>query len=196
MTRNVHVETGAAMALDDTAVVWCFDLDLWGQCVQAATVADSLAGFTSRHGDAQVAEMVDGDEQAFLRDLQPVRDDELDATRAILTVQRQRAIALLTDLPDAVLDRDDPTRLLPSFARWRTIRQMLWHIADTESRVSDPGLCHFLRCVFSVRLRVRHGIHPAEDRTHSGPGDTHSAPGSIRGPGCGTPRAWPWSGSS
>lgn len=46
----------------------------------------------------------------------------------------------MTSSPPEVLDFDDPTRLLPTWARWRTLRQMAWHLADTESRYYLPGL--------------------------------------------------------
>ena len=39
-----------------------------------------------------------------------------------------------------MLDYDEPTRILPAWARWRTLRQMAWHIADTESRYYLPSL--------------------------------------------------------
>lgn len=140
MTREVFLETGVGMALDDAAAVWSFDLDLWGRCVQARSGDGAISTFIVAFGPAQLVETVHGNEQAFARDLQPLLDDELDATLAILTEQRERAILLLTSLPDKVLDHDDPARELPSYARWRTIRQMLWHIADTESRYYLPSL--------------------------------------------------------
>jgi hypothetical protein len=39
-----------------------------------------------------------------------------------------------------VLDWDDPQRVLPPWAWWRTLRQMAWHVADTESRYYLPRL--------------------------------------------------------
>ena len=38
------------------------------------------------------------------------------------------------------LDNDDPDRTLPGFAHWRTLRQMAWHLADTESRYYLPAV--------------------------------------------------------
>lgn len=138
--RQVFVETGAALAFDDGAAAWSFDLDLWGRCVQSTTSSQALREFRSRYGTARVAETIHGDEQAFVRDLQPLRDAELEATLSIHAAQRARAVMLASSLPAAALDHVDEARALPSFARWRTIRQMLWHVADTESRYYLPSL--------------------------------------------------------
>jgi hypothetical protein len=54
--------------------------------------------------------------------------------------RQQRSESLVGDLTDTALDADDPARQLPRFATWRTIRQMAWHIADTESRYYLPCL--------------------------------------------------------
>ncbi|MGH8793873.1 MAG: hypothetical protein ACRDXX_14670, partial [Stackebrandtia sp.] len=34
----------------------------------------------------------------------------------------------------------DPERTLPTWARWRTLRQMAWHLVDCESRYYLPML--------------------------------------------------------
>jgi hypothetical protein len=62
------------------------------------------------------------------------------ATLAILDDARQKTIALLHSCTAAELDFAEPTRSLPSFADWHTLRQMGWHIADTESRYYLPSL--------------------------------------------------------
>ncbi|CAN5153722.1 hypothetical protein BH20ACT8_BH20ACT8_20010 [soil metagenome] len=123
MTR-AYVEPGTGMHVDDATVAWTFDLERWGECGLGSDEATALAALGDP--DAQ-AERIHGDEQAFVRDRQPASDAELDATMAILAKTRAATLALLAGLPDAVLDWDDPDRILPSWARWRTLRQLAWH---------------------------------------------------------------------
>lgn len=47
---------------------------------------------------------------------------------------RAETIQLISSASDAELDYDDPERLLPAWATWRTPRQLAQHIADTETR--------------------------------------------------------------
>ncbi len=54
--RQIFVESGVRMAASDGAAVWCFDLDLWGVCVQARTADDAVAAWESAHGAAKVVE--------------------------------------------------------------------------------------------------------------------------------------------
>lgn len=138
--REVFVESAVAMAYDAGAAVWSFDPDLWGTCIQAPTIEDAVRAFERRHGPATVVEQIEGDEQGFLRDRLPASDLEVALTLETLASQRRRTIRLFEGLPDAVLDRDDPVRQLPTWARWRTPRANLWHIADTESRYYLPSL--------------------------------------------------------
>ncbi|MDO5495130.1 MAG: hypothetical protein Q4G64_05420 [bacterium] len=138
--RDVYVESGVGMAFDAGSAVWSFDLDLWGHCEQAPQADEALAAFKKRHGPVVVCEAIEGDELAFDRDRQPASNDELDLTVTILTNQRARCFQALADLPPDALDWDDPGRVLPPWARWRTMRQMLWHIADAESRYYLPSL--------------------------------------------------------
>lgn len=136
--REIYVEYPVGMAFSDGAAVWSFDPDLWGVCIQTRTLDAATACWAENHGPATVAETIQGDEQAFRRDFDDAGDVELELTLAILEVQRARTRELLDALPDAVLDYDDPHRELPEWARWRTIRQMMWHICDTESRYYLP----------------------------------------------------------
>lgn len=136
--RSIYVEFPVQMAYEQGAAVWAFDLDLWGVCVQARTVEQAVDRWRSAHGDGTVVERLSGDEQAFDRDFQPATDAEVDRTLTILAEQRHRAVRLVDELSAAALDADDPDRVLPGWARWRTIRQMLWHICDTESRYYLP----------------------------------------------------------
>ncbi|MGP9539141.1 hypothetical protein ACT3SP_14095 [Brachybacterium sp. AOP43-C2-M15] len=126
------------MAYTRGAAVWAFDADLWGVCVQAPTVERATASWRSMHGPSTVVEALQGDEQAFGRDFLPATDAEVERTLAILAEQRPRATRLVDELSAEALDADDPGRVLPGWARWRTIRDMLWHICDTESRYYLP----------------------------------------------------------
>ncbi|MEL4357008.1 MULTISPECIES: hypothetical protein [unclassified Luteococcus] len=47
-----------------------------------------------------------------------------------------------------MLDEQDPGRDLPEWATWRSIRDMFWHICDTESRYYLP------RCGLPARERA------------------------------------------
>ncbi|HZD71926.1 MAG TPA: DinB family protein, partial [Actinomycetes bacterium] len=122
-------------------------LDLWGTCGQGLQEADAVAALEhaaarARGGAQQVVavERIHGDEQAFARDHQPATPAEQTQTLAILRAARQQTLALVSACPDAVLDWDDPQRVLPPWASWRTLRQMAWHVADTESRYYLPRL--------------------------------------------------------
>lgn len=136
--HELYVESGVGMAFSDGAAAWSFAADHWGVCVQARSADEAVATWTERFGPAWVTEVIHGDEQAFSRDYQEVSDHEIAITLAILEKQRHRALACLDRLDEGTLDRDDPGRVMPSWARWRTIRQMLWHICDTESRYYLP----------------------------------------------------------
>jgi hypothetical protein len=143
----VYVEIGVAMAADCAAAAWAFEPDMWGRCGQGhneesavrALCHDACTG-TSTGIDPIVVERITGDEQAFARDLQPAGDVEREVTLAILAAVRAETLALVTASSPAVLDFDDPARTLPAWARWRTLRQMAWHLADTESRYYLPSL--------------------------------------------------------
>jgi uncharacterized damage-inducible protein DinB len=115
-----------------------------GQGLQETAAVAALADAAARaRGTAQhvvVVERIHGDEQAFGRDHQPATAGERAQTLAILSAARQQTLALISACPDAVLDWDDPQRVLPPWASWRTLRQMAWHVADTESRYYLPAL--------------------------------------------------------
>ena len=73
-----------------------------------------------------------------MRDRSSCTQAERRATLAVLDDSRRRTRALVRSCSDAVLDWDDPDRMLPPLANWRTIRQLAWHVADTESRYYLP----------------------------------------------------------
>jgi uncharacterized damage-inducible protein DinB len=144
---DAYVEVGVGAHLDNAVVAWAFDLDLWGTCGQglhetAAVAALEHAATRARHSAQHVVvvERIHGDEQAFQRDHQPATPSERAQTLSVLKAARQQTLALISACPDAVLDWDDLQRVLPPWATWRTLRQMAWHVADTESRYYLPRL--------------------------------------------------------
>jgi hypothetical protein len=133
-----YVEVGVAMAADSGVAAWSYEPELWGRCGQGPDEPTALAALTC--GPVVVAERVQGDEQAFTPDLMPATPAQREVTLARLERARAETIALVSSTPDEILDRDDPARVLPAFARWRTLRQLAWHVADTESRYYLPSL--------------------------------------------------------
>jgi hypothetical protein len=135
---EAYVELDVALASDSGVAAWSYEPELWGRCGQGPDEPTALAALTDR--PTVVVERVVGDEQAFSADLRPATPGQRDATLAILARARASTVALVAGTPDEVLDRDDPDRVLPAFASWRTLRQMAWHLADTESRYYLPSL--------------------------------------------------------
>jgi hypothetical protein len=144
---DAYLEIGVGAHIDNAVVAWAFDLDLWGTCGQGLQEASAVAALqhaaARARGAAQhvvVVERIHGDEQAFGRDHQPATPSERAQTLGILRAARHQSLVLISPCPDAVLDWDDPQRALPPWASWRTLRQMAWHVADTESRYYLPRL--------------------------------------------------------
>lgn len=138
---EVFVETDVAIAFERGVAAWVFDLPHWGRCGQGLDETAAVADLGRQLGtgvDLVVVERIQGDEQAFTRDRQPCNDDERQATLTILAGVRRLTIELITARSGEELDWDDPTRRLPAFAKWRTLRQLAWHIVDTESRYYLP----------------------------------------------------------
>lgn len=139
---SAHVESGVGMAYDSGSAAWVYDIDLWGVCGQGRDEAEALRQLRGALGpdvDIVVTERIEGDEQAFTRDYLPSTPEEGDMTVAILEEARRGVVDLLRSCTEAELDWDDADRPLPRFATWRTLRQMGWHIADTESRYYLPA---------------------------------------------------------
>jgi hypothetical protein len=166
----VCLESGVGAHVDDATLAWVYDHRWWGLCGQGTDEASALedltaraypsyASFLERYGELarplesfEVVERMHGDERAFLRDHQPATDADLDRTVVLLDRARDELLALIEGCTEEELDWDDPERQLPSWARWRTLRQMARHIADTESRyylaalgVAPPGRCEDLQ---------------------------------------------------
>ena len=139
---STYVENGVSLAHDVGSAAWVYDLDLWGTCGQGTDQGAALRDLRRRLGhrvDLVVVEQIRGDEQAFARDRLPCTRDEREVTLDILGRVRRETIALLRSCTPAELDSEDHNRALPSFASWRTLRQMGWHIADCECRYYLPA---------------------------------------------------------
>jgi hypothetical protein len=137
---QAYLESGVGAHVDDAVVAWVFDLDLWGLCGQGTTEASALDALARAASDVRgpvalrVVERIHGDERAFARDRQPAAEGERARTLEVLAEARRETLALIAACPDPVLDWDDPERVLPPWAIWRTLRGRGWHGADTESR--------------------------------------------------------------
>ncbi len=142
---RAYVETGVDLAGTGGVAAWSLDLSHWGRCGQGDTERQAVADLAVRCGwpdarSVEVIERIHGDEQAFERDLEPPARAEVEATMAVLDEVRPRTIELVAAATETALDRDDPARVLPGWASWRTPRQLAWHLADTESRYYLPSL--------------------------------------------------------
>ncbi|MEV0799654.1 DinB family protein [Kribbella sp. NPDC050281] len=140
---RAYVESGVQLAMDDGTAAWVFEPERWGRCGQGADEAAALRDLGAELGTDPrfvVVERVVGDEQAFERDLAPAGEAERAATLKILEESRRETVALISSCSPAMLNFDDAVRVLPSFAGWRTVRQLAWHIVDTESRYYLPSL--------------------------------------------------------
>lgn len=166
----VFLEFGVGAHVDDATLAWIYDHHWWGLCGQGTDEPSALrdltgralpsyASFLRRHGEVvppldslEVGERIHGDELTFQFDHQPATDEEVERTTAILVGARTELVALIEDCSETELDWNDPDRQLPHWARWRTLRQMAFHIADTESRyylaalnVDPPERCDDFR---------------------------------------------------
>ncbi|MDQ2847556.1 MAG: hypothetical protein M3Y77_14680 [Actinomycetota bacterium] len=138
----LYVESCVNLASAGGAAGWTFDLRWWGRVGQGADEREAVRDLSAQLGDirTQLVERIQGDEQAFVRDLAPVRWQQRCATLEILQAARADTVRLVGAATDDQLDRVDPTRRLPGWASWVTARDLAWHIADTESRYYLPCL--------------------------------------------------------
>jgi len=88
----------------------------------------------------EVVERVAGNEILFSSDYQPATCSLIDETVALLDATRSDLLEAIRGLPDRVLDWNPPYRRFRSWARWRTVRQILTHIANTETHYYLPNI--------------------------------------------------------
>jgi hypothetical protein len=91
-------------------------------------------------GEITVVEEIHGNEVAFQADLTAVPPDEIWRCLELLDYSRRDIRSTVEALPDTLLDWDPPYRRFRKDARWRTIRQILEHIALTEAGYYMPHI--------------------------------------------------------
>ena len=128
---------------------WC--LDLLGFATWAPSEREVLErvprkleehfDFLAAHGFARprrdrevhVVERVSGNEVLFSADKGAVSPEQVDLTAQLLAASRSDLLDTVGKLPEAVLDWDPPYRSFLPWATWRTVRQILAHVANTET---------------------------------------------------------------
>lgn len=88
----------------------------------------------------EVVEEIAGNEVAFEEDLLPASDDEISRCSELLGYLRRDLLNTVEPLPAEVMDWDPPYRHFASYVWWRTIRQILKHIALTEVGYYLPSI--------------------------------------------------------
>jgi hypothetical protein len=128
---------------------WCLDLLGFGTWAPSEREAldrlprklEEHLDFLAAHGfprpkwspEVQVVERVSGDEILFSLDKCAVSPEQVDLTAQLLAASRSDLLATVGKLPEAVLDWDPPYRSFLPWATWRTVRQILAHLANTET---------------------------------------------------------------
>lgn len=133
---KVYIDAGDGMASRGEVAIWGFDLDVWGECAQAADETAALQKYAARVGrdDLAVTERIVGPRQVFDRDFVPATDDEIDATIRILRQQRVVTVDLIQRADAAgALDADDPSVVQPAWMPWRTPRAIARHLVEDAS---------------------------------------------------------------
>ncbi|MHC4162691.1 MAG: DinB family protein [Planctomycetota bacterium] len=105
-----------------------------------AKIEEHLAWLRS-HGDApppfdgsvEIVERVRGDEVLLAWDRAEASAAEVRRARQLLQWSRADVIQVVSRLPSQALDWDPPHRPFPEWATWKTVRQILAHIAQTET---------------------------------------------------------------
>lgn len=167
MALDVHLKVGAAH--DPGVQAWVLDLQgfaTWapteGEALErmpgkveehVAWLRDRGGAATLASGPVRVVERVQGDEVLFSSDRAPASVEEIRETAWLLEQTRSELLHVVAGLSPACLDWSPPYRAFPSWASWRTVRQVVEHVALTE-------VGYYLPCV---------GHHPEVDRP--GPGD-------------------------
>lgn len=124
------------------------DLSHWGHAATGRDKRQAVAGLRGREYDdfksflerhrsacaplADVRIVGRDDYESWCR--APATMDERRCTLQFFQWSRDELVELIAAATDAELDFDDPDRVLPADAWWRTPRQMAYHIAITASR--------------------------------------------------------------
>ena len=90
--------------------------------------------------EVEIAEQVSGNEILFDWDYQPVTPSLIDETIDLLHGTRTDLLRLAGELSDKALDWNPPYRRFSTWATWRTIREILVHIANVETHYYLPNI--------------------------------------------------------
>lgn len=87
-----------------------------------------------------ILEEISGNEVVFEHDRQAADPSEIELCLELIARSRRNLTETVKDLPDELLDWDPPYRDFATWARWRTIRQILEHVALTEIGYYLPSI--------------------------------------------------------
>ena len=90
--------------------------------------------------EMEVGGQVSGNEILFDWDYPPVTPSLIDETIELLHATRTDLLRHVTELSDNALDWNPPYRRFSSWANWRTIREILVHIANVETHYYLPNI--------------------------------------------------------
>lgn len=147
---NTHVEVRP-----DGCMAWI--LDLIGCAAYGTTEKQALAklpkgvafylDWVQSYGDSSsclvrvrketsfvVVERIHGDELVFEADRLPATSDDINRTITLLQWAREELRLLMAQIPEAALDWVPPYKIYPEWAHWRSIREVLVHVALCEVR--------------------------------------------------------------
>jgi hypothetical protein len=135
---------------------WCLDVlgfatwapDRRGVLARIQAKLDEYHRWLTRHGmrapgvdgAVSVVEHVCGDEVMFQHDTGPCTVGELDSAVLLLSASREDLLAMVSSMQKAALDWDPPYRSFAEWATWRTVREILAHIANTETHYYLPTI--------------------------------------------------------
>jgi len=128
---------------------WCLDLlgfATWARSEEEvlgrvpAKVGEHLAWLeshglsgTSPESGLEVVERVSGDEVLFSADRSAGSAQTVDLAIRLLEASRKDLLRVMDGVPEGAMDWDPPYSSFASWATWRSIRQILAHIANTET---------------------------------------------------------------
>ncbi|MBN1459121.1 MAG: DinB family protein [Armatimonadetes bacterium] len=135
---------------------WC--LDLMGLATWAPSEAEVLGRIPQKVNEyrlwlerhdmearpwdrvVSVVERRSGNEVLFGEDLEPCTAQDVDLAIRLLSASRADLLEAVHSLPAAALDWDPPYRSFAEWASWRTARQILAHVANTETHYYLPNV--------------------------------------------------------
>ncbi|MDP3179091.1 MAG: DinB family protein [Spirochaetaceae bacterium] len=139
-------------------MAWCLDVDgfaTWARCEievlgkMPAKLAEHRAWLASRGlaspdvgNDVRVVERVRGNEALFSPDFAPCEAEDIERALLLLAASRADLLRTVEALPGEALDWDPPYRAFAAWARWRSARSILAHVANCETHYYLPAIGH------------------------------------------------------